>query len=262
MIFHQPHNSKSNYNHNAFFYTDEIWDYHFHKNPEIIYVLEGAVNCTVNENDYTLNAGDFGLCLSYNIHSYKPCENTRYWVMVFSEDYIRYFVKQLSGKEGKGFKFNCSRSVKDFVLDELINNNQPTELMIKSCLYAICDQYINSVELVEYNVKQKETVAQIADYILKNHTQNLKLMDIAKSLGYDYNYMSRNFKRLFKITFTEFVNVYRLETAIRLLDETDYNISRVAFESGFQSVRAFNDFFKKQIKLSPSQYKKMANKKI
>ena len=41
MIFHQPHNSKTNYNYNAFFYQKEKWDPHFHKNFEVIYVLEG-----------------------------------------------------------------------------------------------------------------------------------------------------------------------------------------------------------------------------
>ena len=256
MIFHQPHNSQTNHSHNAHFYTDEIWDYHFHKNPEIIYVLEGAVDCTVNENNYTLKKGEFGLCLSYDRHSYKPLKNTHYWVIVFSEDYIRYFVKQTSGKTGNGFKFNCSKSVKDFVVYELINNKKPSELIIKSCLYAVCEQYIKSVELIDDKIKSKETVALIVDYIFNNHTKNLKLADIAKNLGYDYNYMSRNFKKLFKMTFTEFLNIYRLETAVRLLDETDYNISRIAFESGFQSVRAFNDFFKKQMKTSPSQYKK------
>lgn len=260
MIFHQPHNSMSNFNHNAFFYTYEKWDYHFHKNPELIYVLKGSVECVVNKRTQILNEGDFGLCLSYDLHSYTPKEETRYWVMVFSEDYVRRFIKQISGKIGNGFKFNCNKNVKEFVLNELISKNQTSELMIKSCLYAVCEQYMNSVELVEDSIKQKETVAIIADYILKNHTKNLRLLDISKSLGYDYNYMSRNFKKLFKMTFTEFVNIYRLETAIQLLDETNLSISSVALESGFQSVRAFNDFFKKQTKQTPSEYKKLIKK--
>ena len=62
MIFHQSHNSKSSYNYNAFFYTNEIWDFHFHKNLELIYVEKGSVECTVNNTVYTLNPDDFGLC--------------------------------------------------------------------------------------------------------------------------------------------------------------------------------------------------------
>ena len=60
MIFHQPHNSKSNYNYNAVFYTKEKWDPHFHKNLELIYVIKGAVVCSVGSKTETLSEGDFG----------------------------------------------------------------------------------------------------------------------------------------------------------------------------------------------------------
>lgn len=258
MIFHQTHNSKAHRSFNSCFYTDEIWEYHFHKNLELIYVVEGSVKCTVNENKYILVSGSFGLCLPYDIHSYIPFENTKYWVFVFSEDYVRYFMKLISDKKSTGFTFSCSEFVKNFIVSELIYAEQPTELMLKSCLYAVCEQYLNSVELIDYSIKQRETVMFIAEYVLNNHTKNIKLSDLAKSLGYDYNYMSRNFKRLFKMNFTEFVNIYRLETALRLLDETDYNITRVALESGFQSVRTFNDLFKKQMNITPTGYKALS----
>ena len=91
MIFHQAGNSLSNYNYNTAFYTDEVWEHHFHKNPEIIYVLEGAVDCTADAGNIRLAAGEFGLCLPYEIHSYRPLAGSRYWVIVFSEDFVRLF---------------------------------------------------------------------------------------------------------------------------------------------------------------------------
>lgn len=45
------------------------------------------------------------------------------------------------------------------------------------------------------------------------------------------------------MTFSDFVNTYRLETAIKLLEESDENIISIAFKSGFQSMRNFNMFF-------------------
>ena len=58
MIFHQPHNSLSNYTYNAFFYTSEVWNFHFHKNLELIYVIKGTLKCTINRNEYILKPGD------------------------------------------------------------------------------------------------------------------------------------------------------------------------------------------------------------
>ena len=61
MIFHQAHNSLTNYNYNAYFYTDRLWDFHFHKNLELICVLEGNVKCIINNTEYCLSDGEFGL---------------------------------------------------------------------------------------------------------------------------------------------------------------------------------------------------------
>ena len=58
------------------------------------------------------------------------------------------------------------------------------------------------------------------------------------------------------MTFGEFVLVYRLETATRLLDDTKKSITEVALESGFQSVRNFNRAFRKKMKISPSEYRR------
>ena len=72
--------------------------------------------------------------------------------------------------------------------------------------------------------------------------------------------MSRHFKNVFNTNFTDFINMYRLETAVKLLDETNANITEIALESGFQSVRSFHSFFKKTMGLSPSEYRKASRK--
>ena len=236
MIFHQPGNSLTDYNFNICFYTDSVWEYHFHKNLELIYVLKGAVNCNINGISYRLNKGDFGLCLPYDIHRYEPEKDTLYWVLVFSEDYVRHFAKQISSKIGEGFTFHCNEAVENYINHQLINNSDPSIFTLKSCLYAVCEEYLNSVTLTDKKGKELKMITALSDYILENHTKNLTLSQISKKLGYDYNYMSRFFRNTFNMTFTDFVNIYRLETAIKLLEETEQSITSVALESGFQSV--------------------------
>ena len=256
MIFHQPENSLTNYNFNAVTYTDTVWDFHFHKNMELIWVLEGAVQCTVNAHRYRLKKGDAGLCLPYDVHKYEPEKDTVYWVLVFSEDFVHAFAMQTAEKTGDGFSFRMPPPVESYLRAQLVENPQPTVFTLKSCLYAVCEAYLDTVRLVEKNKSKEETVSVIVDYIQKHHTQRLSLQDIANVLGYDYNYMSRCFKNIFKITFTDFINTYRLETAIRLLQETEKSITEIAFESGFQSVRSFHSFFKKAMDTSPAQFRK------
>ena len=256
MILHQTSNSKSSDNFNAFFYTDQHWDFHFHKNFELIYVHSGSIDCTVNGNTHTLSSGEFGLCLSYEVHSYSPKDNALYWVCVFSEEYVKTFAKLVRNRQANTFKFRCKEEILQYLKVFLINEEKPTLLTIKSCLYAICGEYLNNVQLIEQDTKRQQLMVSIAKYVEANHTKKVGLKDISEHLGYDYHYISRCFGKIFNMSFTEFLNLYRLETALNLLIETNKSITEIALESGFQSVRSFNDYFKKHYRISPSQYRR------
>lgn len=260
MIFHQPFNSFSNYHCNIAFYTDTPWQSHFHKNFELIFVVSGSVDSTVNGLHYTLHQGDFGLCLPYDIHSYTPAQNTVYWVLVFSEDYIRYSSNQFSKKKATGFSFHCDDAVTVFFTQRLLHNANPTVLTVKSCLYAILEEYFKSIPLVEKTSSDRLTQPFIIEYIEQNHKNKLTLSDLAKQLGYDYSYMSRYFHNTFNLSFTEFVNIYRMENALRLLEDTNESMTTVALESGFQSIRSFNNLFQKNMGITPLQYRKASRK--
>jgi len=262
MIFHQPHNSLSNYNYNTNFYTDTAWENHFHKNLEFIYVIDGILDCTVNNVNYQLSKGNCGLCLPYDVHSLHPQKNTLYWVLVFSEDFIHYFSKQIENKDSKNFIFNLEKSTENYILNKLIYAENPSVLTFKSCLYAICDEYHNSTELTNKKNKINEITSFIIDFIKDNYSKKITLYDISKQLGYDYNYTSRFFSKTFNMTFTNFVNIYRLEKAIELLEHTDKSVLSIANESGFQSLRNFNRFFKEKLNVTPSEYKKTFRKLI
>ena len=260
MIFHQAFNSHSNYNFNTAFYKDTVWENHFHKNMELIYVIKGELNCTLNNVTYRMKKGDFGLCLPYDIHSFSPEKGCEYWILVFSGDFVHSFSKQITNKIGDGCVFKLKDTVEEYVKTQLIYNENPTKFSLKSCLYAICEEYSSSVRLIEKGRKKAEIMALVADYVSEKHTENITLGDIAKEFSYDYNYMSRCFKNMFNMSFTDFVNLYRLETATVLLDNTDKSILDIALASGFQSMRNFNEVFKRNLNITPSQYRKTSRR--
>jgi AraC family transcriptional regulator, regulatory protein of adaptative response / DNA-3-methyladenine glycosylase II len=48
----------------------------------------------------------------------------------------------------------------------------------------------------------------------------------------------------------------KLDTAGKLLDESSLSVTEIAFSSGFQSIRRFNDAFKNRFQKSPSAFRK------
>ena len=254
MVSHQPHNSRGNYNYNMFFYETDIFEPHFHKNFELIYVLEGSISCKVDRSVFTLRKGEFGLCLPNDMHAIYPQDDSKYWVMVFSEDFVHAFAEQVKGKKAQGFPFLCNESVKAFVLHNLIYAKETSVYLLKSCLYAVCDEFKKSVPIEEMH--ELQVADAICLFVENNHTQNISLKDLAQHLGYDYHYVSRYFHKMFAMSFVDFLNIYRIQTALNLLEDENKKIVNVAFESGFKSVRSFNNCFKKTVGMSPSQHRK------
>lgn len=254
MIFHQPGNSLGNFNYNLWFYNGENWDFHFHKNLELIGVLQGSVECTVNNTVHTLWPGELGLCLPYDIHAYTVQPDSSYWVLVFSEDFVRYFANIIQGKTASAFSFRHSDALGQLLEQSLLQGSVPSICMLKACLYGVCGEFLQAVPLTESSGK-RQAFLTVTDYIAKNYTSNLSMQDIAHLLGYNYNYVSRFFHSVFNMSFHDLLNLYRLEAATRLLDETDKKVAEIAFESGFQSVRSFNNCFRSHLGMSPTEYK-------
>ena len=256
MILHQPNLSTGGNVLRRSVKSGESWDFHFHKNFEMICVLRGQVECTVNGRTELLREGDFSMCLSNEIHSGRCIGDSCLWVCIFSEDLVHSFSKAVAGKEGESFKFSCREPVLRYVKETFLNDDEMDMMLAKSCLYALCAEYLRTVKLRERDGTKSEAVSAIVDFVSKNYTKNIKLSDLAQLLNYDYHYVSRFFHSIFNMSFNDYLKTYRLEEAARLLEEGEKKLLDVAFECGFQSVRSFNHSFKEYYGMSPSEYKR------
>ncbi len=87
----------------------------------------------------------------------------------------------------------------------------------------------------------------------------LKLSDVAENLGISNNNLSQIINEKLGKNFYDFVNEYRVEAAKQLLvnpKKQHLTLLAIAFESGFNSKSSFNNIFKKQCSVTPSEFKK------
>lgn len=95
----------------------------------------------------------------------------------------------------------------------------------------------------------------------KRFTQSDISLDIAsKELNTNRDYLSKAINERFG-RFTDLVNKYRIEEAISLLSDSQqkasqYKLSIIASQVGFNSSSAFIEAFKKQTHLTPAQFRK------
>lgn len=102
-----------------------------------------------------------------------------------------------------------------------------------------------------YSVIVKKAIAYIQEYY---QVQDLSVEYLSKELHLNYAYLCSVFKRDTNITINKYIKVYRLQRALELLENSDENISEIAWNVGFQSTNYFSKCFKKEYGISPSEY--------
>ena len=87
--------------------------------------------------------------------------------------------------------------------------------------------------------------------------KDLTVVFIAKKLSTNKSYVSQVINEHLGMNFSSYINEYRVKEARRLLTDERYHhltIESIAGDSGFNSVSAFNNAFKKFTGLTPSFY--------
>jgi len=84
----------------------------------------------------------------------------------------------------------------------------------------------------------------------------LSIKDIAKKLGIGERWFRELFRNQVGASPQSVLVTKKLDIARKLLDSSSLSITDIAFSSGFQSIRRFNDAFKERFKKPPSAFKK------
>jgi AraC-like DNA-binding protein len=106
-----------------------------------------------------------------------------------------------------------------------------------------------------YNNKEQVRLKVVYKFIEENYQRAVSIDEISHLTHLSKAAFCRYFKKMTRLTFTEFLNQYRIEQAKRLL-KTDKNITETCYQCGFESLSYFNRIFKKVVGENPIQFKK------
>jgi AraC-like DNA-binding protein len=107
----------------------------------------------------------------------------------------------------------------------------------------------------QYKLKEQQRLKSVYAYIEEHYKEKIDILQMAQLTHLTHAAFCRYFKKMTLMTFTEFVNQYRINQAKKLL-LLDNTVSEVCFESGFESLSYFNRVFKKVVGENPLQFKK------
>ncbi len=173
-------------------------------------------------------------------------------------------------KAAESIAFKISNEYKDLISRLLSEGAKVQSINIKSkkeYLLSITKSIILFLSLQEsvslslassaYSLKSVSPEAlKIIYYINTHYNQQITLENLCNKFFMSKVSLCKKFKDVMNCSIMEYVMRIRLNKAKGLLRNTNKSIEEVAFECGFSSANYFGLIFKKEIGLSPLNYKK------
>lgn len=106
-----------------------------------------------------------------------------------------------------------------------------------------------------HNEREQGRLRQIYKFLDQHYQRKISIAEIAQFSNLTNEAFCRYFRKMTRLTFTEFLNHYRIDKAKKLLRQ-DNNITETCFQCGFESISYFNRVFKKITGENPLAFKK------
>jgi AraC-like DNA-binding protein/quercetin dioxygenase-like cupin family protein len=267
----------------------EFKEPHAHEFIELAYIAEGEGLHEYRGVSYAISAGDVLVIEPNVVHSYKSGETnllvynvilqpailaeeletlfkvTSFVDFFFVEPFLRKYVDfqcylTLEPQEHIEMLFRLDRLMKEYTSKEL-----GYRIVIKTLLIEI---FIFLSRCYERRIhkpmttlgSEDEIIRHICEFIELHHARPLTLAQVCQLCGMSQSAFSAKFKQQVGQTFVEFRNQIRIKVAKELLVKSEDKILNIGQQIGFDDLSFFNKTFKKEVGLSPGEYRKKLKK--
>ena len=125
-----------------------------------------------------------------------------------------------------------------------------------SYLYALISLHETAVPNAR-RISAADTHIQNAKlYIRNNYHRNIRITEIANHMYVDDRYLYNLFMKKLGISPKTYINRLRISRACMLLCNSALSVTNIASSVGYDDVLAFSSFFKRNMGISPSEYRR------
>lgn len=137
-------------------------------------------------------------------------------------------------------------------LEFFIHKAQAEEAGYRPCLRCRPETAPGSAAWIGTSAVVQRAIRMMDSFAL----EELSIHDLADKLGIGERWLRELFQQQVGASPQSILMTRKLDTAKNLLDKSSLSITDIAFSSGFQSIRRFNDAFKARFHKTPSEFRK------
>lgn len=250
---------------------------HCHSEAEFFYLEEGQITFYIENQAFDLKAGDAMFIppnLAHNAEKEKGMA-CKYSAVVFSLDWLSGY----SGSDGNIYTNTLADRAHDFIrsiqksdksnaelLERLARFHDYMDLPIQTYEMRLLGELMINIQEIynavskEKNYRHKSDSTRVAiqrgiDYMMCHFDEEIKLEALVESSGYSESHFCHRFKAITGHTPVTYLNRVRVIKAAELLVTTNEKITSIASKCGFDNISYFNRVFRKQMNMSPGQYR-------
>ncbi len=227
---------------------------HMHGCFEMITATAGSIDVTVDDRTYTLTPGLAVLVFPHQIHSFQTSADGLHQICIFSPQLVSAYAKSVIDKHPVS---NCFE-IPQTCIDQIYALSQDDNIsIIKGALYTLCgifDQqadYTDTPESDNYRL-----LYTIFSFVHEHYQEDCSLENLSRTLNYSYTYLSKFFNQKVGISFSAYVNNFRISEVCCRLDDTDDSILKISTDCGFASLRTMNRNFHALTGMTPGEYRR------
>jgi YesN/AraC family two-component response regulator len=104
--------------------------------------------------------------------------------------------------------------------------------------------------------KGKEFIDLLKIKVQSDFQEDLSVTELAEQAGFSSSYICRLFKLEVGKSFVQYLTEIRMEHACKLLSQTNLSVAQIAKRVGYWDVKHFSKMFKREVGVTPVEYRK------
>ncbi len=251
---------------------DSYWPitHQWHNEDEFIYMIEGEAEYNINGRRILLREGSCAFCGGFKLHSMmtKGEGKVHFMALLCNRSYFfaaedvcnKYFDRDIQSLFRDGISeemiiIEKVKSVCGLMEEEPFGYEMKVKKTLIDIYLTIAEKGMFEHDTAPSGIPPKNILSAI-EYIHTNFPQKIYICQLAELTGYSSVYFEEFFKAYMGKTPSEYIMLYRLDAAKKLLGETDMSVTEIAQSCGFTNVSYFIRSFKKAYRTTPYGYKK------
>ena len=252
---------------------------HWHREMEILYILNGNAQVTLDGRSHYLGALDLMVIDSSQFHDviYALPQTMGICIHV-SKEYLKRYLPDI-----EQMRFSCSPQEVEaseqeaymklcgYMKDLTVLYFQQKSSYPLACSAVVLHIMAGLVDHFSQKLSQDMEVSsvdnfvrmeQIFQYVEEHYKEAISLQDAADMLGLNKEYFCRFFKHNTSMTFLQYVNQVRLNHIYHDLLHTEGSVQEIMERHGMYNAKVFYRMFKETYHCTPREMKKMAGDSV